>query len=110
MNTNNAHYPSSGYFCQLKYHRSVAKTKFTIPDDMFRGLVKELRLSKGLTQADLAFRLGHPQSYVSKYETGERRLDFVETALLCEALGIGVEEFAAAFAERVPKVHRAKGG
>jgi len=88
----------------------VAKTKFTIPDDLFRGLVKELRLSKGLTQADLASRLGHPQSYVSKYETGERRLDFVETVRLCEALGIGIDDFAAAFSAKVPQARRAKGG
>ena len=79
-------------------------------DDRFRELVKEIRLSKGVTQADLASRLGRPQSYVCKYETGERRLDFVETVLLCEALGIAIEDFAAAFSATTSKTRRVKGG
>ena len=41
-----------------------------------------------MTQTDLAERLGKPQSFVSKYETGERRLDVVEFVNVCSALGI----------------------
>jgi transcriptional regulator with XRE-family HTH domain len=81
----------------------VAKTTWTALDEQFRLLIKELRTSRGLTQADLAARLSRPQSYVSKYETGERRLDFVETALVCEALDMGIKEFASAFAARASK-------
>lgn len=36
------------------------------------------RNRRGLTQADVARRLGKPQSYVSKVEAGERRLDVIE--------------------------------
>lgn len=75
---------------------------------VFRELLKELRLARDLTQAQVAERLGLPQSYVSKYETGERRLDFVETVFVCEALEISVQQFAVAFASRLPKVRRAK--
>jgi len=53
-----------------------------------------------MSQCDLASRLRMPQSFVSKYETGERRLDFVETALICEALGITMEEFAKRFSRK----------
>ncbi|MGE5193186.1 MAG: helix-turn-helix domain-containing protein, partial [Deltaproteobacteria bacterium] len=56
---------------------------------LFRELLKELRTASKLTQSTLAARLGRPQSYVSKYENGERRLDFVETAYVCQALGVG---------------------
>jgi transcriptional regulator with XRE-family HTH domain len=87
----------------------VPKTKFTRADDVFRGLLRELRQAKGLTQTDLAKRLGERQSYVSKYELGERRLDFVETLLVCGALGIGVEEFVATFRRRIQRVERGKG-
>jgi transcriptional regulator with XRE-family HTH domain len=66
-------------------------------------LLRQLRLDRGLTQADLANRLGLPQSFVSKYETGERRLDFVETAAVCVALGVAIEEFASDFAEKLGK-------
>ena len=40
----------------------------------------------GLTQKVLANKLGKPQSFVSKYETGERKLDFIEVIAVFEAL------------------------
>jgi transcriptional regulator with XRE-family HTH domain len=75
----------------------VSKTKSTQADELFRDLLKERRVKKKITQADLAERLSVPQSYVSKYEVGERRLDFVETVLVCQALGTDFAEFAADF-------------
>lgn len=44
--------------------------------------LREARRQAGLTQADVARLLRRPQSFVSKFETGERRLDFVELALI----------------------------
>lgn len=46
------------------------------------------RISNGLTQVELAEKLKVRQSYISNYETGERRLDAVELILVCEAIGI----------------------
>lgn len=48
----------------------------------------ETRRSKGLTQTELARRLGKHQSFVSKYESGERRLDVVEFLEVCHALSV----------------------
>ncbi len=59
-----------------------------------RHLLREARLAAGLRQADVAAQLGEPQSYVSKYESGERRLDIVELWAILDALGIGLAEFA----------------
>lgn len=87
----------------------MSKTSYTQADDVFRGFLKETRVAKNLTQADVAASLGLPQSYVSKYESGERRLDFVETALVCEALGMSIEDFAAAYSSKLAKARRAKG-
>ncbi len=98
-----------GYPPRPEYYRRVPKTKANQVDDIFREFLKELRLAKNLSQAQVAEHLGLPQSYVSKYETGERRLDFVETIFVCEALGIRVEKFAAAFATRLAKMRRARG-
>jgi len=65
----------------------VSKSIFTAEYDLLRLLLKELRTQKGLTQAQLSGALGLPQSFVSKYETGERRLDVIEARVVCEALG-----------------------
>ncbi len=77
--------------------------------EAFLQLLKELRLAKNLTQVQVAARLDVPQSHVSKYEMGERRLDFVETVLVCRALGIGIEEFAKAFSIKMRKASDPEG-
>jgi len=86
----------------------VAKLKFTQQQDSFLRLLKELRLGKNFTQKELAVRLGFPQSYMSKYETGERRLDFVETANICNALGFTIQQFSRMFAEKAAKSENSK--
>ncbi|RUU13742.1 XRE family transcriptional regulator [Mesorhizobium sp. USDA-HM6] len=44
----------------------------------FLAQLVSLRTAKGLTQAQVAEMLGRPQSFVAKYEGGERRLDVIE--------------------------------
>ena len=46
----------------------------------FLQRLREARAEAGLTQAEVAQRLRKPQSFVSKNETGERRVDIVELA------------------------------
>ena len=50
-------------------------------------LLIEARKDAAITQQELADRLGRPQSFVSKYERGERRLDIVEFLRVSKALG-----------------------
>jgi transcriptional regulator with XRE-family HTH domain len=52
------------------------------------GRLRAARRREDVTQRQLALRLGKSQSYVSKVETGERRVDLVELLVICEALGI----------------------
>ena len=54
------------------------------------ALLRAYRTRAGLHQAELAERLGKPQSFVSKYEAGQRRLDLVELNAVCEALGVNI--------------------
>jgi transcriptional regulator with XRE-family HTH domain len=63
----------------------------------FTAAMKTLRTDRNLTQTDLANRLGKPQSFVSKYESGERTLDFVETLAVCEALNADVQEIIVSY-------------
>jgi len=53
----------------------------------FRRLLIEARKAAGLTQVELAERLGEFQSFVSRYERGERRLDVVEFIEVAAAIG-----------------------
>lgn len=57
------------------------------------ALLRQIRLDAGLTQAQLASRIGQTQSYVSKYENGEQRLDLIELEAVCNAAGISLTHF-----------------
>lgn len=57
-------------------------------------LLRDLRLKSDVTQQALADKIGQPQSYVSKYEAGERRLDILELREVCDCLGVTLAEFA----------------
>ncbi len=61
------------------------------------ALLREVRLEAGLRQADVAKRLGKPQSFVSNYESGERRLDLLELQSLCEVLEVALGDFVARY-------------
>lgn len=62
-----------------------------------RKLLIHARKQAGITQADLATRLKRPQSFVSKYERGERRLDLVEFGEVAKALGTDPVRFLGRF-------------
>ena len=53
-------------------------------------LLVEARLGRGLTQTEVARRLRVPQSFVSKYERGERRLDVIELSHILQVLDLDV--------------------
>lgn len=55
--------------------------------------LRELRVAQGLRQTDVAQALGEPQSYVSRYESSEQRLDLVDLRKICSALGISLLDF-----------------
>lgn len=75
-------YPLSG-----SHFPSVSTSDQAAAQERFRKLLVELRHSKNLTQAELARRLGKPQSFISKVELGERRLDVLEFIHFVQALG-----------------------
>jgi len=58
-------------------------------------LLIQARESQGLTQARVAERLNRPQSFVSKYENGERRLDVIEFLEVAAVLGVEAESLLA---------------
>ncbi|MDB4076547.1 helix-turn-helix domain-containing protein [Porticoccaceae bacterium] len=62
--------------------------------EQLRKLLKTLRKDEAnLKQTELAKALGRHQSYISKYENGERNLDYVEITEICRALGTSMQRF-----------------
>jgi transcriptional regulator with XRE-family HTH domain len=55
--------------------------------------LRDTREAAGLTQSELAQRLGVAQSYVSKVENGDRRIEVAELLLICAALGVPIVTF-----------------
>lgn len=62
--------------------------------DRLITLLREMRVKAGLTQAELAARLNKAQADVSRYESGQRRLDMLEVREICQAIGTSLEAFA----------------
>ncbi len=54
--------------------------------------LKSARIKKNISQEELASLLGKDQTYVSKYESGIRRLDVVEVFDICKALDINMKD------------------
>jgi len=65
----------------------------SITQERLQTLLRKLRIEAGLRQMDIANILGQPQSYVSKYESGERKLDLIALSQVCSALGLTLSEF-----------------
>jgi|SRR5579883_246816 transcriptional regulator with XRE-family HTH domain len=66
----------------------VTKSTFSDEYEHLRRLLMEERKRANLTQVEVAQRLAQPQSFVSKYERGERRLDVIEFFEVTRALGV----------------------
>lgn len=65
----------------------------------YHKLLRQYRLSLGITQAELAERLKESQSYVSKYESGEQRIDLYELEKICRHLEVSLLDFIRAYIE-----------
>ena len=80
----------------------------SIHSDEYRKLTAILldaRNAAGLTQQEVADRLGKPQSYVAKVERNERRIDVVEFISLAQALGVDPARLFATVLTGIDKPH-----
>ena len=67
--------------------RGIDKSVHSPGQNAFCELMIAARKKAGLTQRDVATRLERPQSFVAKYEGGERRIDVVEFLAIAGAIG-----------------------
>jgi hypothetical protein len=82
-------YPNSGYTGTGFHNALVEAGRYRA----FRLALKRARVDAELTQVQLAGRLKKPQSFVSKYETGERQLDVLEFVEVAQALRLDAPDF-----------------
>jgi transcriptional regulator with XRE-family HTH domain len=75
----------------------VDKSIYSEKQQTLQLLLRQIRIEAGFSQAVLAERLHEPQSFVSKYESGQRRLDLIELQQVCRALGVSLVSFADRF-------------
>jgi len=75
----------------------VSKAKVTHDRERLAELLRQLRVEAKLRQVDMAAKLDEPQSYVSRYESAEQRLDLIELRRICNVLGITLAELAERF-------------
>lgn len=71
----------------------MRKAIFSTGQKNLQDLLRKMREEAGLTQIQMAEKLKQPQSFISKIESGERRLDLIELRQICDVLGISVVEF-----------------
>jgi transcriptional regulator with XRE-family HTH domain len=69
--------------------KSIVSPEYKVFLQELRAMRREL----GVSQVELANRLGATQSFVSKCERGERRLDIVEFRAFCRAMGVSLADF-----------------
>lgn len=67
---------------------------------LFRSLLREIREEASLSQMELSQKLKKPQTFVSKSEIGERRIDFIETLDFCDACGVSIPAFVKRLEEK----------
>jgi ribosome-binding protein aMBF1 (putative translation factor) len=85
------------YYATRRRTVPVRKAIYTREQRRLVALLRSLREEAGLTQVELAKKLRRPQSFVSRFESGQRRVDLVELKEICGALGVGLVEFVRRF-------------
>lgn len=86
----------------------MKKSPFAREYEAVRKLLKEYRLKSGLTQQELAIRIGDTQSSISKWERGEKRLDIVQLRDFCKAVGIKMLDFVTQLEVRISSSGRVR--
>jgi hypothetical protein len=102
-------YPMLGFFVNAETLSCMDKSIFTPEHQALQQVLRQLRLGAGLRQEDLAERLGEPQSFVSKVESGDRRLDLVELRQIAGALGVTLADIVRRFEEHLSRCKQTRG-
>jgi len=87
----------------MKRNRQPEKSIYTDEYGLVLRLLREARKKSGITQIDLADQLGQTQSFVSKVERGDRRLDIVQLRTILLEFGVTLPDFVIQLESEIAK-------
>lgn len=79
----------------------MSRSIHTVEYQILLSTIRSCREKSCMSQLDLAERVGETQSFISKCERGERRLDIIEVRRICAGLGIPLQNFVAELEEKL---------
>jgi ribosome-binding protein aMBF1 (putative translation factor) len=79
----------------------MANDQQDVQNTIQREILIGIRVTAQLTQTQLSQKLGHPQSYVSKYEAGQRKLTLTEVREIALCCGVSLPDFVALFEQEL---------
>jgi ribosome-binding protein aMBF1 (putative translation factor) len=79
--------------------KSIHSARYAV----FLKVLREARERAGVTQVQLARKIGETQTFVSKCERGERRIDVIELRTFCRAFGLSLQQFVSALERALSK-------
>ena len=82
----------------------MARTTYLPETIMLKELLRDIRERAGLRQVDVAEAINRPQSFISEFEAGQRRLDLVELREVCVACGTTLRRFTDEYERRLKKL------
>ena len=90
----------------MKRKKEPEKSIYTDEYAAVLRLLKSSRKKSGVTQVDLSDRLGQTQSFFSKIERGDRRLDIVQLRTILLEFGVSLPDFAVQLEAEIAKKRR----
>jgi DNA-binding XRE family transcriptional regulator len=99
------------YICSVqavapnKQRPAMEKTIYTREYGVMLKVLREMRERMSLTQNGLASRLDVTQVFISKCESGQRRLDLIELRAWCAAMDVSTSDFLKAVEEEIANTH-----
>ena len=79
----------------------MSKGIYTSRQKELLHLLRQLREDANISQKQLAERINRSQSFISKYENGELRLDLLELYEICEATNVSLQDFIRRFEGKI---------
>lgn len=92
---------------KCSHNAGMEKSTFSPHYKILRDRLVQLRKESGVTQRQLAEKLGREHSFIGRMELGDRRLDLVEFFWVCRALGADPEDEAGRLLKRFKALEKA---